>query len=330
MMMQRAWHDARDEARQAVRMTRFRMLWRLLAWGIAGAPLTGCGEKPYAKKDGAWQYDGNLAEIRHPESLQALGAKGAPTSVFARDAEVAYYRGSVIEGSDGPSFTALDAHYAHDKARAYWCDTYRKGQEYYTVKHNDIVVLDSVALASFRLLTGGYARDSTRVFFEGRHVRVRDLATFEILEDGYQRDAVTAYYERTPIAGSDGRTFVVLSQGYSHDARTVFFTHYRSQDTDQLGRTVVVKGAAPATFTVKEASYAVDAAHVYHNGVRISSDVAGFAVLGSVYAKAGGTVFYDGTPIAGADAATFTVMDRQDDGADARDARRRYRRGEPQ
>lgn len=309
-------------------MTLARLAWRLLAWTIAGAPLTGCGDKTYEKKDGAWQYDGNPADIRHPDSFEALGRQGEPTAVFARDAEVGYYRGTPIEGSDGPSFTALDAHYARDAAQAYWCDTYRKGQEYYAYKHNDVVRMDSVQLSSFRLLADGYARDASRLFYEGQPVRVRDLATFELLRDGYQRDKVTAYYERQPIAGSDGSTFEVLDVGYSRDRASVFFTDYRAPDPAQRGRTIRVAGATPASFVVKAASYAVDATHVYHNGRVISADVPGFAVLGSVYARAGGVVFYDGAPVAGADAATFAVMDRQEDGADAKDARRRYRRGE--
>jgi DKNYY family len=301
---------------------------RTIVASLVGLALfVGCSEQPYTKQDGAWRYDGSAITVRHPDGLQPLGAKGEPTAVFARDGEVAYFRGEEIEGSHGPSFVPMDGHYARDTARAYYCDTYRKGQEYYTAKHNAIVVIDSVSLVSFRLMAHGYARDSTRLYFEGRHVRVRDIASFELLEDGYQRDRVTGYYERRPIEGSDGRTFQVLSAGYSRDASSVFFTRYRDADPAELGKTVRVSGASPADFVVKEASYAVDGKRVYHDGRVIATDVAGFAVLGIVYARAGGTVFHDGRPVEGADAATFTVLERDDGVADARDARRRYRRG---
>jgi hypothetical protein len=291
--------------------------------------LAACSEGSYEKRDGQWLYDGNPIEVREPNRFTPLGRKGDALSAFARDSKVGYYRGSAIDGSDGPSFVALDAQYARDKAHAYFCDTYRKGQEYYLTRHNHIVTIDGVDLGTFRVWQPGYARDTARLYYEGAHVPVRDLASFELLEHDFQRDRVTGYYMRRPIAGSAGRSFVVLDAGYARDSVAVYFAHYRTPDPELLNTTVRVPGALTATFVVKGGGYAVDARHVFHNGNPIAEDVAGFAVLDMAYAKTSTAVFYDGTPVAGADAATFVTLGSETNGADAQDARRRYRRGKP-
>ncbi len=294
----------------------------------ASAMLWACEDGAYEKRDGQWHFDGHLIEVKHPRRFTPLGKAHDATSVFAKDPEVAYFRGTVIEGSDGSTFTPLDAHYARDKARVYFCDTFRKGQEYYLTKYNRVAVLDGVSLGSFRLLTHGYARDTTRLYYEGIHVPVADLESFELLEDSFQRDRIRGYYMRRPIAGSDGSTFRVMDAGYSRDTSSVFFAHYRAEDPELLNTTVRVKGASPAEFVVKGGGYAVDSKRVYHSGTPISSDAASFQMLASAYAKTSAAVFYDGKLIPGADAASFVVLESAMEGVDAKDARRQYRRGE--
>jgi hypothetical protein len=265
--------------------------------------------------------------VQEPSGFKPLGGKGDVASAFAKDSRVAYYRGSAIEGSDGVSFRVLDAHYARDKAHAYFCDTRRKGQDYYLTRYNHIVTIDGVDLGSFRVWQARYARDTARLYYEGVHVPVRDLATFELLENDFQRDRVSGYYMRRAIPGSVGGSFLVLDAGYSRDTASVYFSHYRTPDSDLLNTTVRVSGALPASFVVKGGGYAVDARHVYHNGNRIADDVAGFEVLDMTYARTRTAVFHDGTPVEGADAATFKTLGSESSGADAQDSRRSYLRG---
>lgn len=286
--------------------------------------LAGCGDSGYEKKGGQWHYNGHAITPERGNTFKPL------TGPFARDASVGYYRGAPIPGSHGPTFKPVDDQYAVDQSRAYFCDTYRKGQEYYTYKHNRMVVLEAVALDSFRSLKRGYARDATRLYYEGAHVAVKDLETFEVMEDSsYQRDRVTAYYERRPIPGSDGSTFAVLGGGYSKDKTGVYFSHYRPVDAALRDKTIRLAGASPDSFAVKAGGYAVDVRHAYHNGIVLTKDAASFETLASLYAKTASAVYFDGKPIAGADAKTFTVPENRDGDADAYDARRRYRNGEP-
>jgi len=296
---------------------------------VASLLLCACSDGVYEKRDGQWLYDGNPIEVQVPAKFTPLGGKGDVASAYARDSKVAYYRGDVIDGSDGPSFEVLDAHYARDRSHAYYCDTYRKGQEYYLTRHNRVVSMEGVHLSSFRVWQQGYARDTSRLYYEGVYVPVRDLATFELLEYDFQRDTVSGYYMRRPIAGSDGRTFVVLDAGYSRDGATVYFSHYRTPDPDLLNTTVTVAGAQASSFVVKGGGYAVDVRSVYHHGNRIADDVAGFEVLDMAYARTRSAVFYDGVLVEGADAASFKTLESESSGADAQDAKRSYLRGKP-
>lgn len=285
--------------------------------------LAGCGDNPYEKKEGQWRYDGRAIPVEQGSNFKPA------TGPFAKDARFGYYRGVPIEGSDGETMQILDDHYARDKARAYFCDTYREGQEYYTKKHNTVVIMQGVALESFKPLTRRYARDAMRLYFEGKHVPVKDLESFEILDQSYQRDRVSGYYKRKPIPGSDGSSFEVIGGGYSRDKSSIYFSHYRTQEDALRDKTIRVASASPTTFSIKGGGYGVDAKQVYFNGIALTKDVASFQMLDLLYAKTAAAVYYDGKPIAGVDAATFTVLERRDADADAKDVRRYYFRGEP-
>jgi len=299
--------------------------WRTVLWGVL--LVVGCSDGSYEKRDGQWLYDGNPIDVQEPSRFKPLGGKGDASASFAKDSKVGYYRGSAIEGSDGPSFTVLAAHYARDASHAYYCDTYRKGQDYYLTRYNHVVTMEGVDLATFRVWQERYARDTARLYYEGVHVRVRDLATFELLEHDFQRDRESGYYMRRAIPGSVGSSFVVLDAGYARDASSVYFSHYRAQDPALLNTTVRVTGALPVSFVAKGGGYAVDAKHVYHNGARIAEDAAGFEVLDMTYARTGTTVFHDGVRVEGADATTFKTLGSELSGADASDARNKYLRG---
>ncbi len=213
--------------------------------GVLLPGLQGC-DAPYEKKNGMWQYDGQPITVNQPNAFKPL--KGP----FARSLEGGYYRGHLIDGSDSPSFEALDDHYARDKARVYFCDTYRKGQDYYTVKYNRIDVLGGADAASFRVIKSGYARDAKNLFYDGRRVSVKDLESFVPLEYPYAKDKLVGYYEHTPVAGSDGASFAVLSLQYAKDKAHVYYSFVERDEPHAPGlpRSVRMSGADPATFEV--------------------------------------------------------------------------------
>ena len=258
--------------------------------------LFGCGEKeaPFQQKGGAW-----------------------------------YYRDLPIEGADAKSFQVLNDNYAKDKNQVYYGDTYRKGQEYYMMKHSRLRVLHADA-ATFRYLDFDYSQDKSSVFYEGVAFPVKDIATFQLIDREYARDRVTAYYHQQPIPGSDGSSFTALGRGYSKDTRQVFYSTLVPRGTDPIRRSIVLKGAKPDSFKVLDvAGYAADASQVYYQGELLTKDVAAFSLLELGYAKTGTVVYFEGKPVPGADAASFEMkLDRLQEGVDAKDRNTTYRRGE--
>src|SRR5262249_45612959 len=126
-------------------------LGEILTMGLLSF-LFGCGADEYSgKRGGPWQ--------------QKEGAW--------------HYRELPIEGADAKSFAVLNDNYAKDKDNVYYGDTYRKGQEYYTVKHSRLRVLKDVDAATFRYLNYDYSRDKSSVFYEGVRFPVKDVETFE-------------------------------------------------------------------------------------------------------------------------------------------------------
>jgi hypothetical protein len=260
--------------------------------------LFGCGTDEYSgKKGGPWQ--------------QKEGAW--------------HYRELPIEGADAKSFEVLNDNYAKDKENVYYGDTYRKGQEYYTIKHSRLRVLKDVDSATFRYINYDYSRDKSSVFYEGVRFPVKDIETFELIDRQYARDRITAYYGQRAIPGSDGSTFTVIEGGYSKDARHIF---HSGLDPGGTERSTLVKGARPESFKVLDAGYAADATQVYYRGALLTKDVASFQLVGGGYAKTATHVYFHGKSIPGGRCASFTTLEKDTGTADARDRNQTYRYGE--
>lgn len=230
--------------------------------------LLGCSsEKDFAEKDGTW-----------------------------------YYRTATIVGSDAASFKVLSDHYAKDRHRAYYGDSYRDSREYFLVKRDRVKVLEGADAASFRYLDEDYARDAKSLFYEGVRFSVQDVETFQILKYGFARDRAQGYYLRTPIAGSDGASFEALDDGHhARDKARVYYCSYEHGDEKSRPgmRARVLKAAAPAEIQV----------------------------LDSGYAKTGTSVFHRGEAVKGADAASFETPPSPEEGSDARDKNGLYQNG---
>jgi len=257
--------------------------------------LFGCSDSSsYKKQNGQWYYKDLLLEAEPDGSLKSVD------EFFAVDSRHAFYRNAVIPGSHAESFVVLSEHYARDKAHVYYCDTYRKGQEYYAVQHNSISVISDADPLTFTYLESNYAKDRSKVFYEGKSFPVRDAASFKMLEYGYAKDTLRGYYLQTEIAESDGMTFVNLDNEYAKDARSVYFSKV------QTGKE---SGPEPVTITVPTA------------------DVFSFEVLEKGYAKDSIRVFYKGKPLAGANPETFRMLVTEAGNADARDKAVLYKKG---
>jgi hypothetical protein len=271
----------------------------LVAMGLLSFLLSflfGCGKKdspsPFQQKDGAWYYDSTR-----------------------------------IESADVPTFQALDEHHAKDKDRVYYGYTYREIAEFFA-KKSRVFVVGQADPATFRCLRDGYARDRARMFFRGLAFPVKDIETFEILDNGFARDRVTGYYHQAAVPGSDGSSFTGLDLHYSKDRAKVFYSDLEPASGGPVRRSIQIPRAQPESFSLLSGGYAADAGQVYFQGKVITRTTSAFTVLTFDYAKNSTEVFYRGESVAGADAATFAILDTVTDDADARDARHTYKHGQ--
>lgn len=276
-----------------MRVSLMRFLLRLLMMGLL-AWLFGCdtNQQPYQRQDGVWHFE--------DQALPGVTELTVLNRRFAKTATQAFFRATPITGADPASFQALDEHHARDARQVWHADTYRDSRDYFTTRRIRIRLLEGADAASFTLLRGDYARDAKRVWHEGIPFPVKDAASFEVLEDGFARDRQQGYYLQTAVPGSDGASFTVLDGQHARDAQSFFHAH---MDLGQSPPRVVSRRIAevdPASFQPLESSgYARDDRHVY----------------------------WQGRPLAGADAASFALLPMGTPGADAADVRRRYRRG---
>ena len=259
--------------------------------------------------------------------LSFLFGCGESKSLFEQKDGAWYYHTTLIEGADAKSFQVVSVHYAKDKDRVYHGDTYRESRDYFTTKHSRVKVLDGADPATFRYLDREYARDKASVFFEGERFPVKDIDTFELLDYGHARDRIRGYYHQREVPGSDGSTFVVVDSAYSKDATRVFFSVLETRGREPVRRSMQVKGAQPGSFAALEEGYAIDAAQVYYRGALLTKEVPSFKMLQYGYAKTATQVYYSGKPVAGADAGTFTTLDRVTETADAQDRGATYQQG---
>ena len=280
--------------------------------------LFGCGgsDAPYRQEKGDWYFKKDVLPLEKGETLTPLSKK------FAKSNRTAYYESARIADSvDVATFEALSEHYAKDKNEVWYCDTYRKGQEYYTVRHYRTPRIQDAHAPSFRMLNDDYARDTNRVYREGKGFEVRDINTYERIGDVHAKDKISGYYMTAEIKGSDGATFTFVDGHYAKDAKHVFWSDYDTGEGAHapVELSVTLPGADPATFAVIKDAYAADTNQVYYNAKVISKERPAFRVLEGDYALSGTAVFYRGEVLKGADVATFVVLPGIGEGATAQD-----------
>lgn len=250
--------------------------------GLAASLLAACSEDPslWKRVDGRWTYDGRAFEPADPATLKAIDGR------FARDAVHGYYRGHVAPGSHGPSFEVLGEHEARDRQAVYWGDTYRKGQEYYTVRHVRIEVIDGADPARYQVLKYGYGRDGQHAYREGQRLRgVRDAASFEVLTPQHARDARRAYFEDIEIPESDGASFEIIDPqdpAWVRDRQRAWHVRFGQPEPGEPPRREVrlLEGATPGQLRPLGREYATDGSRVWWRGVRLKEvDVASFTVI---------------------------------------------------
>jgi hypothetical protein len=222
----------------------------------------GCADPaPYHREKGMWFFHELALDTRPVGVLEPLN------NSFAKDSRQAFYRNTAIEGSDGTSFVVLNEHYARDKARVYYCDTYRRAGAYLMVRYGSIRVIAEADAGSFIFLQTGYAKDFSHVFYDGTCFDVSDAPTFELLDGEFSKDRRQVYYRLKAIDGADPSSFVPLDSHYSKDQNHAYFSGL-SYDSDRqvIPSTKVIRHADLPSFHALEGGYAADKNAMFFDG----------------------------------------------------------------
>lgn len=184
--------------------------------------------------------------------------------------------------------------------------------------------------ASFQVLDGTYARDTSTVFVDGVALPNADAATFQVLDrPGFAKDA-NHVYRRDAVASDDPDGFAFLDADLTRDSTHVYWVdgsvlsddpgHFEIVSTvdyytytKDLGAVHVngsaIVGADPASFRVLRGAYSRDDETVfYFTDAMPTADAGSLEVLEGPYARDGGHAYWMGKAIPGADPASFQVL----------------------
>ncbi|MDT5009667.1 MAG: hypothetical protein QOH57_1284 [Mycobacterium sp.] len=162
-------------------------------------------------------------------------------------------------------------------------------------------VLPGADAPSFELLKrGGFGKDRNHVYRNGRSVS-DDPAHFELLDGELSKDSSAVYWSDGRVLSNDPGHFVIISDNdhylFTRDTRVV---HVNGNP---------IRGADPATFRVLQGAYAEDGRRVFYFTDPIEdADRASFHPIDGPYAADTGLVFWMGKTIPGADPGSFHVL----------------------
>ncbi len=244
--------------------------------------LGGCDTSAYHRSGGQWRHGDVAFTPEDPATFQALDSR------FARDAKRGYFLGAAVAGSDGASFAVVSENEARDKQAVYYCDTYRKGQEYWSILHLRMERIEGADAASYAAIGKGHARDARRVYFRGRAFDVKDVASFEPLDGDFGRDAQSAYYARIAIAGSHGPSFEIIDDrdmAYARDRERAYATHDAGNGEREAPQVRRLRTQDPAAMRVLGRGYAADVRQVWYRGQVVRGADAGSFASDTSYAS---------------------------------------------
>ncbi len=181
-----------------------------------------------------------------------------------------YYRDLLIEAADAKSFEPLNEHYAKDDQHVFYAEVYRKGQEYFSIKHDRILILDAEPL-KVRVINDDFIADDKRVFFKGNVFPSDDPEKFQVLDYGYAKDSRRVYFDTQVLPQPEASSLVVLDLHYIKDNKQVFYLEMDYSSGKM--KSILIKDADAASFTTEtsgnDAGDAKDKHHTYLQGKRV-------------------------------------------------------------
>ena len=221
---------------------------------------------------------------------------------FTRNQDTIQYYSETLENVDANSFEVIDDAFCKDASQVFYYRSYRESSDYFLTKKHSIQKLDSADAATFTSLGYDYARDKLQAWFKSNAFQVEDVQSLTVLNYHFIKDNIHAYVNRAPIAGSDGKTFELLDDAYARDAQHYYYLQSYSDGDYE----VYPIDCAYTSFQVLDYQFAKDAHHAFYLGKKIKgADGASFQRIGFGYTKDAQHVFFQDLQVAGADPQTF-------------------------
>lgn len=151
----------------------------------------------YARDKARMFYEGKSFVVKDLDSFELLEYP------YARDRVNGYFHQVPVPDSDGSSFSVIDSHYSKDHRSVYYSHIDLLGKPTPTS-----VRIEGAAVDSFAALESGYAKDAARAYHEGKPLG--SARSFEVLSLGYSRTDTQVFYRGKQVMGADARSFKVL------------------------------------------------------------------------------------------------------------------------
>jgi len=281
------------------------ILFKVMRWVIRTIfvivgviPLSRCSSG-YKEKNGKVTFNG-----------KEIDGKGfvVLNRAFAKNDSTVYYKERAFEYADVATFVALDEHYAKDKDKAYYCDEYREGQNYYLTKKQTILTIENAIPASFEYLQDDYARDGSQAYYKGIAFKVKDVASLTVIGGRFLKDQYQVYFEKNPVKNADVHSFRILNGNYASDTNRIYYYGFHNDANNGIHEIPCNR----ATFSLLEYPYAKDNETAFYVYTKISgSDAGSFSVLGNGYSKDKNHVYIEAKVLVGADPVSFTTFTQE-------------------
>lgn len=287
------------------------ILFKVMRWAIKTilvilgvVPLSRCSSG-YKEKDGKVTFNG-----------KEIDGKGfiVLNKSFAKNDSTVYYKERAFEYADVATFVALDEHYAKDKDKAYYCDEYREGQNYYLTKKQTIVTIENAMPASFESLQDDYARDARQAYCKGIVFKVKDVASLTVIDGRFLKDKYQVYFEKAPVKNADVNSFRILNNNYASDTNRIYYYGFHNEANNGIHEVPCDR----ESFALLEYPYSKDKGAAFYVYTKISgSDASSFAVVGNGFSKDKYHVYIEAKILKGADAASFAIIPQEESLEDA-------------
>lgn len=222
---------------------------------------------------------------------------------FGVDKTQAFYKGLVINNSDGKSFQPLEGGFSKDSKRVFYMyqsirnadsksfQVINKGPFSYD-DHNIYFYWKSIGakdINSFEVIDALGAKDNqyyykTSIAGDSLHIGkypIKDKNTFQLLDHRYSKDKFQVYFDGEIVQGADSKTFEVIDYAKGQDSKSLFYGKSRIN--------------SPNTFKELSDGYSIDSVSVYYKWALINeAKPSSFQIINQYWARDDSSVFLEG------------------------------------